>query len=44
MSTVEELTSLIGKKGDEIRNLKANGADKEALLPHINELKDLKER
>jgi lysyl-tRNA synthetase class 2 len=39
---VEELNEKIKAKGDEIRQLKADGIDKEALAPHIAELLALK--
>mmetsp|Transcript_40835 Transcript_40835/g.53800 ORF Transcript_40835/g.53800 Transcript_40835/m.53800 type:complete len:865 (+) Transcript_40835:26-2620(+) len=44
MATVEELRALIKDKGDEIRKLKSEGADKGALGPHIAELTSLKDR
>ena len=40
--TIEELNEKIKLKGDEIRQLKADGIDKEALAPHISELLALK--
>ena len=39
---VEELEQKIKAKGDEIRQLKADGIDKVTLAPHIEELKALK--
>ena len=44
MSTVDELTALIVQKGEDIRALKASGAAKDALMPHVNELLQLKEK
>jgi len=44
MATVEALRALIKDKGDEIRKLKSEGADKGALGPHIAELTSLKDR
>lgn len=44
MSTVEEITALIVQKGEDIRSLKASGAAKDALMPHVNELLQLKEK
>ncbi len=41
-SSIEELNEKIKVKGDEIRQLKADGIDKEALAPHIEELLALK--
>jgi len=40
--SLEELNKKISAKGDEIRQLKADGIDKEALAPHIKELMALK--
>ncbi len=39
---VAEIESQIQKKGDEIRQLKADGIDKESLAPHVAELLALK--
>ena len=39
---IDELNAKITAKGDEIRQLKADGIDKEALAPHIEELLALK--
>jgi hypothetical protein len=39
---VDELNSKIKAKGDEIRQLKADGLDKAALAPHVEELLALK--
>jgi glutamyl-tRNA synthetase len=44
MSTVEELSSLIAAKGEEIRTLKAAKADKEAITAQVNQLLALKEQ
>ncbi len=41
-SSIDELNEKIKVKGDEIRQLKADGIDKEALAPHIEELLALK--
>jgi hypothetical protein len=41
-SDISQLQAQIQSKGDEIRQMKANGADKDALAPHIAELKALK--
>jgi hypothetical protein len=41
--SVEELTQLIGDKGNEIKELKGKGATKEELAPHIASLLALKE-
>jgi len=41
-SSIEELNEKIEAKGDEIRQLKTDGTDKEALAPHIEELLALK--
>jgi len=41
---IEELNEKIKTKGGEIRQLKADGIDKEALAPHIEELLALKEQ
>lgn len=41
-SSIEELNKKIKVKGDEIRQLKTDGTDKEALAPHIEELLALK--
>jgi len=41
-ASIEELNEKIKMKGDEIRQLKINGIDKEALAPHIEELLALK--
>lgn len=40
--SIEELNEKIKRKGDEIRQLKANGINKEGLAPHIEELLTLK--
>eukprot|EP00535_Pseudo-nitzschia_heimii_P010613 CAMPEP_0197176358 /NCGR_PEP_ID=MMETSP1423-20130617/2313_1 /TAXON_ID=476441 /ORGANISM="Pseudo-nitzschia heimii, Strain UNC1101" /LENGTH=662 /DNA_ID=CAMNT_0042625731 /DNA_START=213 /DNA_END=2201 /DNA_ORIENTATION=+ len=40
--SLQELKRKIATKGDEIRDLKAGGIDKEALAPHIEELLALK--
>lgn len=39
---LDELNAKIKAKGDEIRQLKADGTDKEALAPHVEELLALK--
>jgi hypothetical protein len=44
MPTVEDLKKLIVAKGEEIKKLKADKVDKEALAPHIAELLSLKEQ
>lgn len=44
MATVEDLTKLINEKGEEIRALKAGGSVKDALMPHVQQLLDLKEQ
>jgi WHEP-TRS domain/OB-fold nucleic acid binding domain len=41
-SDLTDLQDRIQKKGDEIRQLKADGIDKAALAPHVDELKALK--
>ena len=41
-TSIEEINEKIKAKGDEIRQLKADGIDKEELAPHIGELKVLK--
>lgn len=41
-SSIEELNEKIKAKGDQIRQLKADGMDKEALAPHVEELLALK--
>ncbi|MGK3741532.1 MAG: hypothetical protein ACI8RD_010458 [Bacillariaceae sp.] len=41
-TSIEDINEKIKAKGDEIRQLKADGIDKEALAPHIGELKALK--
>lgn len=41
-TSMEELNEKLKEKGDEIRQLKADGIDKEALAPHIEELLMLK--
>merc|ERR1712238_111381 len=41
-ASIEELNEKLKEKGDEIRQLKADGIDKEALAPHIQELLTLK--
>jgi WHEP-TRS domain/OB-fold nucleic acid binding domain len=41
-SSLDELNQKIQAKGDEIRQLKADGTDKDALAPHIEELLALK--
>jgi len=41
-ASIEELNEKLKEKGDEIRQLKADGIDKEALAPHIEELLTLK--
>ena len=44
MSELADVEQLIVAKGDEIRKLKADKADKAAIAPHVQDLKDLKER
>ena len=44
MSTVEELSALIVKQAEEIRQLKEKKVDKETLQPAIQALLDFKER
>lgn len=39
---IKQIEEQIKMKGDEIRQLKADGIDKESLAPHIDELKTLK--
>lgn len=41
-SSLEELNEKIQAKGDEIRQLKASGMDKQSLAPHVEELLALK--
>jgi lysyl-tRNA synthetase class II len=41
-SSLDELNAKITAKGDEIRQLKADGIDKQALAPHVEELLALK--
>ena len=43
MSTVEELSVQIIQKGEDIRSLKAQGAPKDAITQHVNELLKLKD-
>ena len=44
MSSIEELTSLIGKTGEAIRDAKASGKSKEEIMPLVTELLNLKEK
>lgn len=44
MSSVEELTTLIGKAGEAVRDAKASGKSKEEIMPLVTELLNLKEK
>lgn len=44
MTTLEEIGAKIGAKGEEIRKLKADKVAKDQLMPHVNELLQLKEQ